>query len=100
MKFDELKPGMLLISTTMPITWTVIKHKFGDSVTTDDYWRGTSGRFYRSIKTAMHGHFYKEHSGGIKRSYHGWKEYYRLATTKDAQELIVELFAKDRTIIE
>ena len=88
MKFDELKPGMLLISTTMPITWTVIKHKFGDSVTTDDYWRGTSGRFY------------KEYSGGIKRSYHGWKEYYRLATTKDAQELIVELFAKDRTIIE
>jgi len=58
MKFDELKPGMVLYYTGLPaapghniqVDWMAIRHKTDHKVLTDDYWEDIIGRRYIDYK--------------------------------------------------
>lgn len=90
MKFDKLKPGMFLVAKLKARNWTIIKHKLGNKVIFDDYWDENSS-------SEAWGHLYKAYNS--EREKNLWNHIainrsYRLATTKDAQDLIVTMFEK------
>jgi len=88
MKFEKLKPGMLLYSPGVFLDWIVIKHKSPDNVIADWYCQEPYGMGppAPAFAKGYNREFGKRHWRQLKTS--------RLATIKDAQNLIVALFIK------
>jgi len=96
MKFDEIKPGMLLYNKQnlhgqQIISWVVvrqvIRRKASDMVMIHDYWRSTSGRFYKDYDSEI-GKYQWDFPGNI---YNNCEP----ATIEQAKELIMMIFEKE-----
>jgi len=84
MKFDKLKPGMLLVASVPWHSWILVTDKQHREVIVDVYWTRSSGRFHKTYNKNM------------KR--YAWPDTtYGPGTTKDAQDLIVALFTREIT---